>query len=67
MAQQPRVKGASDVAAALHVFPCDDGRWAWRYQETEGGFTLNSNLTFDTRDEAEHEARLAYPDLDVAD
>jgi hypothetical protein len=67
--RRPRAEGAAAAApaAVLHVYPCEDGRWAWLYRQTASGFVLCSNLTYDTQDEAVEHARLAYPDLPFTD
>jgi uncharacterized protein YegP (UPF0339 family) len=48
----------------VDLFQEADGRWRWRYRTDE--ITLESNESYESLDEAQHAARVAYPDARVS-
>jgi hypothetical protein len=53
------------VSARIHLQQGGDGRWRWAY--IDGDLELVSNGLYATVEEARAAARLAYPDVALAD
>jgi uncharacterized protein YegP (UPF0339 family) len=48
----------------VELFQSADGRWRWRYRTDE--VALESNESYESVDEAQHAARVAYPDSPIS-